>query len=272
MTTLPVSSSPTIPVTDGASDASATWPSGSPVHRVRHTLRRRTLVAAETTRITPAMIRVTFTGEDLADFASAAPDDHVKLFFSGPSGDVRRDYTPRAFDAGARRLVIDFAVHEAGPATAWACAARPGDALEIAGPRGSAVVAPDVLQWLLIGDETALPAIGRRIEELRAGTRVTSVVAVTGPAEQQMLRTRAEWTALWIHRPAKAAADPVPVLDALVPLDIPPRTFVWIAAEAEVARSVRAYLLNVRRHPIGWTRAAGYWVKGEADAHLKFED
>ncbi len=36
-------------------------------------------------------------------------------------------------------------------------------------------------RWLLIGDETALPAIGRRIETAQPGAHVTAVVAITGP-------------------------------------------------------------------------------------------
>ena len=42
--------------------------------------------------------------------------------------------------------------------------------------------------------------------------------------------------------------------------------FVWIAAEARVARAVRDYLVNTRGHPLHWTKAAGYWLKGVADA------
>ena len=82
-----------------------------------------------------------------------------------------RDYTPRRYDAGRNELVIDFALHDAGPATDWAAQAEPGQQLAVGGPRGSFVVPDDFDWYLFIGDETALPAIGRRLEELRAGAR-----------------------------------------------------------------------------------------------------
>jgi NADPH-dependent ferric siderophore reductase len=103
-------------------------------------------------------------------------------------------------------------VHDAGPATRWALRAKPGDSIEIGGPRGSVVVPTDFDWWLLIGDETALPAIGRRLEELPAGCSVTSIVAVAGAQEEQRFATRADHRAIWVHRSPNRADDPVPVL------------------------------------------------------------
>jgi NADPH-dependent ferric siderophore reductase len=88
------------------------------------------------------------------------------------------------------------------------------------------VVSPDVERWLLIGDETALPAIGRRIEEAAAGRRITSIAAVTGPEEHQRFETRADYVALWVHRPLSRAADPEALLAAVKTIDIEPGTFV----------------------------------------------
>ncbi|NEK55430.1 siderophore-interacting protein, partial [Rhizobium leguminosarum] len=144
------------------------------IERVRHDTRRRTLSVESVVDITPGMRRITLTGDDLADFISLAPDDHIKIFVpAADGGEERRDYTPRRYDNTERKLTIDFALHEAGPVTQWAIDARAGDRLEIGGPRGSAVVSATVKRWLLIGDETALPAIGRRIEESGAGTVIT---------------------------------------------------------------------------------------------------
>lgn len=244
------------------------------ITRHRLELKRRHLTVRETTRITPNMIRILFEGGDLEDFVSLAPDDHVKLFIPTETDAVeRRDYTPRHFDQTARTLAIDFAVHDAGPATRWALDARPGDTLEVGGPRGSVVVSPTFSWWLLIGDETALPAIGRRIEELPGGTRVISIVTITDERERQPFATSANHEAIWIHRPLDRADDPAPLLSTLQTMTLPEGDgFVWIAAEGRVARALRDYIVKSRGHPLGWTKAAGYWLKGIADAHNKLAD
>ncbi|MBB2820406.1 UNVERIFIED_ORG: NADPH-dependent ferric siderophore reductase [Rhizobium esperanzae] len=238
--------------------------------RVRHDTRRRSLTVESITDITPGMRRIIFTGDELADFISLAPDDHIKIFIPTAEGEERRDYTPRRYDNAERRLTIDFALHEAGPVTQWALGARPGDRLEIGGPRGSAVVSASVKCWLLIGDETALPAIGRRIEESGAGTIITTIAAVASPVEEQAFETRAELHLHWAHRPLSQATDAAALLRLLATADIPPETFVWIAAEATVTREIRTYLLTERAYPLSWIKASGYWVFGKADATEKF--
>ena len=55
------------------------------IRRVRHELKRRRLTITRAEQLTPHMIRVHLTGDDMADFASASPDDHLKCFF--PNGD-----------------------------------------------------------------------------------------------------------------------------------------------------------------------------------------
>lgn len=240
------------------------------IERVRHDTRRRSLTVESITDITPGMRRIIFTGEELADFISLAPDDHIKIFIPTAEGEERRDYTPRRYDNAERRLTIDFALHEAGPVTQWALGARPGDRLEIGGPRGSAVVSASVKRWLLIRDETALPAIGRRIEESNAGTVITTIAAVTGPLEEQTFDSRAELDIRWAHRPLSQATDAAALLKLLRTVDIESETFVWIAAEAAVTRDIRNHMLTERGYPLSWMKASGYWVFGKADATEKF--
>ncbi|MBB4234099.1 siderophore-interacting protein [Rhizobium esperanzae] len=241
------------------------------IERVRHDTRRRILTVESVVDITPGMRRIIFRSDELADFISLAPDDHIKIFAPAADGsEERRDYTPRRYDNTERRLTIDFALHEAGPVTRWAIEARPGDKLEIGGPRGSAVVSASVKRWLLIGDETALPAIGRRIEESQTGTVITALAAVTGPLEEQTFETRAELDLRWAHRPLSEAIGAAALLELLHKVDIEPQTFIWIAAEASVTRDIRAYLLTERGYPLSWMKASGYWVFGKADATEKF--
>ncbi|MGN7733906.1 siderophore-interacting protein [Ensifer sp. R-19] len=242
------------------------------IERVRHELRRRSLVVSGIERITPGMLRITLSGEDLADFVSLGADDHIKIFVPGADGTVEhRDYTPRRYDNDARILALDFALHEAGPVTAWAMNAAVGDHLEIGGPRGSAVVSGDFRRWLLIGDETALPAIGRRIEETPDGHEITSIAAVTGPDERQAFRTEAALTTHWAYRPLDRASDPSALLSVVRSVKLEPGTFVWIAAEAAVTRAIRSHFVEERGLPLTWLKASGYWVKGKADSTEKFD-
>ncbi len=243
------------------------------ITRHRHEIHRRSLTVTAVAPITPNMIRVTLENPDLANFISLGADDHVKLFFQGAGEEPEmRDYTPRSFDTAAGQLVIDFAVHGDGPATQWAAGAKLGDTLKIAGPRGSAVVAPVFDWYLLIGDETALPAIGRWVEELPAGKTVITLTSVASAADEQSFETAANHQPHWVHRPLADGADPAALLGALEGLALPEgKGFVWIAAEAGVARALRDHVQNQRNHPKEWLKASGYWLQGQSDAHEKLD-
>ncbi|MBB1249338.1 siderophore-interacting protein [Rhizobium sp. G21] len=248
------------------------YPDAPKAERMRHNLKRRSLAVSTVERVTPNMLRITLTGPDLADFPSAAPDDHVKIFIDGVDGQPQmRDYTPRRFNRDACELVLDFALHEAGPATAWALSAKPGDPLTVGGPRGSLVLSPEIKRFLLIGDETALPAIGRRIEEAGADVEITAYVAVTGPGELQVFDSRADVALTWVYRPAEDAASAQRLLGALEGIVVAPGTYVWIAAEASVARAVRTHLVESAGYPLAWIKASGYWLLGQPDAHEKLD-
>jgi NADPH-dependent ferric siderophore reductase len=240
------------------------------IRRMRHETTRRNLRIARAERLTPNMIRIVAEGPELAGFVSGAPDDHVKVFVVGADGErVMRDYTPRHHDAQAGTLTIDFFDHEGGPVSDWARAAKVGDTISIGGPRGSQVIEGPIAHWLLVGDETALPAIGRRVEELPAGVSATVIGAVPSAADEQRFATAATLDARWVHRAAAAATDPAPLLAALAEVALAPNTFVWIAAEAAVARAAREYLVETRGLDKRWIKAAGYWVAGQADSSAK---
>jgi NADPH-dependent ferric siderophore reductase len=243
------------------------------IERVRRQPKRRQVEVIESRRLTPHMQRITFASPELADFESAGPDDHVRLIVpdaASADGFASRDYTPRAFDPKTGELTIDFALHVAGPATAWALAAKPGDRVQIGGPRGSQVVADDFDYYMLIGDETALPAIGRRIEGLRPGVPVWSLVVTESAEDRQTFATKADWQGLWVDRASTPGDDAQRLLSVLSTWQAPAGDgYVWFAAEAQVARALRHHVLEERQHPAAWFKAAGYWVLGSAGASDK---
>ncbi len=258
------------------------------IERVRHELKRRLLTVSRVQNITPQMLRVTLEGADLEGFVSLGYDDHIKILVPAPGEEPAfpevgsdgklqidpakrpsmRDYTPRRYDAASLELDLDFALHDAGPATEWALNAKPGDKLGIGGPRGSFVVATDFDWYLLAGDETALPAIGRRLEELPASAKALVVVEVSGPEEEQALSSEAELTTLWLHRGSEPAGTTTQLDEALRELALPTGDgYVFIACETLVAKRLRAIMVEERNHPKAWIKAAGYWKKGQADFH-----
>ena len=242
------------------------------VERVRHDARRRTLAVETVERLGPGMLRICFRADRLDDFVSLSADDHVKLFFQVEGGsEVSRDYTPRRFDVALGTVVIDFAVHDAGVATDWAVSARVGSTLDMGGPRGSTVIPADFDWYWLIGDETGLPAIGRWLEEATAGAPITTFVIVGHADDRQVVATAADWTPVWVVRTGDD--DAAPLRAAMAAHATPPGDgFVWIAAEAQVARTLRDHMLRDRGHLREWMKAGGYWVRGRADAHDRIAD
>lgn len=261
--------------------------------RVRHELRFRKLEVRAVQRVAPHLVRITLGGEELAGFTSPGFDDHSKLFFPdpqtgalllptvGPDGPswpqgakpAMRDYTPRHHDAAAGTLDFDFALHEAGPATRWAEQARVGDVLGVGGPRGSFIVPTDFDWHLLIGDDTALPAISRRLAELPAGARVLVLAEVDHEADQIPLPTQAELMLHWVHRRNAAPGTGSALLDTLRALALPAGDFhAWVACESAVAKALRAHLVAERGANPKWIRASGYWRRGAVATHDTIED
>jgi NADPH-dependent ferric siderophore reductase len=245
------------------------------VQRVRHELKRRKLVVKRVEQLPPGMVRVVLGGAELAGFTSLGFDDHVKLFFpSATEGEARRDFTPRRFDADTGELWIDFFLHEAGPAAAWAAGVAEGHLLEIGGPKGSSIIDPsDIDMHLLIGDETGLPAVGRRLEELPATARALVVVETEHGVERFALASSATVQTAWVDRDHSATSAAAAIIGTLRRLDFPKAgCFAWIAHESGVARAIRAYLVEERGWDKRWIKAAGYWQRGTTGTHDTISD
>lgn len=246
------------------------------IERVRHELRRRRLDVLRVERIAPLLTRVVLGGDELQGFTSLGFDDHVKLFFPARAGGepAMRDFTPRRYDPAKGELTIDFFVHEAGPAADWSREARVGDMLTVGGPKGSAVIALEGIDaHVLIGDETAIPAIARRLEELPAGT--PAVVFVESGTTTPWLDLPAA-TGVQVHWVAREPAGQPPASALIEALRrrgaFAPRTFFWIAGESRTARALRSYLRAERGVDLAWIKASGYWQRGAPGAHEKIGD
>jgi NADPH-dependent ferric siderophore reductase len=231
------------------------------VERVRHELKIRHLTVTRVETLTPHFRRITLADESLSDFVSASFDDHIKVFV----GDARRDYTPRSFDNAARELVLEFALHGDGPAAQWAASARPGATLDIGGPKGSLIIPLDYDWHLLVGDETAFPAVARRLEELPPGAQAIVILQAVDPADRRVFPSAADVVLTWT-----ASADEL--LDAVRGLALPAGDgYAWCAGEASAMAALRRELVEVKGHPREAIRAAAYWKRGATGHHENLE-
>ncbi|WP_288099916.1 siderophore-interacting protein [Pseudomonas sp.] len=251
------------------------------IHRVMHEIKRRRLEVLRVVDLTPRMRRITLGGPELAGFVSLGTDDHVKLLFpqnaaeqaaletlvlgagksDGPMP-AMRDYTPRRYDLETLELDIDFVLHGDGPASTWAEQARPGQFLHIGGPRGSMIV-PDMFDsYLLIGDETALPAIARHLEGLPANRRALVIVEVENGKEQQVLQSAARINVIWVLR--EGGKDHL--LSTVRQIKVPTGSlYAWVATETKVSRQIRRVLLDEHGLDEQFVKAVGYWRLDNTD-------
>jgi NADPH-dependent ferric siderophore reductase len=236
----------------------------------------RLLQVRRSERITPRMIRVTLGGDELAGFGGDGPDRRIKMFFpvpgqdrpavpramSGgpvwPAGEARpaiRTYTVRRFDPAAAELDVDFVLHEGhGPAAAWARDAQPGSWVGVSEPGGRYVPDPAADFHVVIGDETALPAVATVLDALPHGVPALAFLEVADADEEQELPARVTW----VHR--GAATPGVPLAGAVRAAEFPAgRGQAWLSGESGCVKDLRKHLLDDRSLDRRAVYATGYW-------------
>jgi NADPH-dependent ferric siderophore reductase len=246
------------------------------------------VISAE--NVTPRYRRIVLGGDDFASgfpYLHFAPSDHVKCFFPDPetgelafpvvtdkgwempegSGDpINRDYTVRAWDPGTKQLTLDFVVHEHGVAGLWARDAKPGDEIGVLGPRGHIVFPEDPARIVAAGDETALPAIARVIEEAPASARVTALIEVADDGERQDLSGAANVEIQWVPRSTAPVGEghgsALETAVRALGLMAEESLFVFVAGETHALKPIRRYL----RRELGLSKEQidvdGYWKRG----------
>ncbi|EPD61398.1 MULTISPECIES: siderophore-interacting protein [unclassified Streptomyces] len=244
--------------------------------------RARSAQVVRTERLTPHMQRVVLGGEGLADFAADTCTDHyVKLLFPPAEGvtypepfdmerireelpreqwPVTRTYTVRAWDAESLEMTLDFVVHgDEGLAGPWAARVQPGETVRFMGPGGA--YAPDVdADWhLLVGDESALPAIARSLESLPDGCRAHAFVEVSGPGEEQKIDSDVE--VVWLHRGERPVGELL--CEAVRALEFPEgRLHAFVHGEAHFVKELRQLLRVELQIPREDLSISGYWRLG----------
>ncbi|MCZ4498531.1 MAG: hypothetical protein JWQ74_1084 [Marmoricola sp.] len=295
------------------------------------------LEAVSVERISPSYVRVVFSSPALADFGVDGPryDQRIKLIFPArdaepvdlaavdetwmetwyarPEGErgYMRTYTIRdVLGEGAETcFVVDVVVHQdglAGPGGSWGLAAKPGDKVVVMAPRrgvpfgGIEFDQPAGTHLLLVGDETALPAIASILEDLAPDVQGVVFLEVPDAGDLADLRAPTGVEICWVPRghtdpgtrliPAVRSHFGLEPGEWVDPADVDPDLwetptwsssgdaldggerpdgpladlYAWIAGESRMVTTLRRALVNELE--VDRTRVAfmGYWRKGVA--------
>lgn len=237
-------------------------------------------------QIAPRMVRVVLGGPGLDGFVSnGSTDEYINAQFPpddapyevpfdvaearalGAGGRPKgRRFTVRAWNEGTRQLTIDVVTHgDDGVGGRWANQAEAGDLLQFLGPNGSYRPDPDADWHLLVGDESALPAIARSLEAMPADAQVTAVLLVDDADHQIELDSPADVDVRWLHRMVHSD-NPDLLVQTVAGLDLPdgvPHGFVH--GEAGETRAVRKHLLADRGLPKERFSTSPYWRRNFTD-------
>ncbi|MFJ2551748.1 siderophore-interacting protein [Microbacterium sp. NPDC087591] len=257
--------------------------------------------------LSPGFVRLTFAGDALENFATWGTDQRIKLVLPLPDGsladfglleeptphpsdwytrwkalpegerNVLRTYTPAAIRPEQRELDVDFYLHEpAGPASAWAASAAPGDEVVITGPDrrmgwtgyGLHWAPGDARRFLLVADETAFPAVRSILQTLDATDVVDVILECQDPVNDIV---SADAPALARIRVVARGDDDVPGAERAVSewsaehgaaVRDDPTFYAWIAGESGTTARVRRHITSAVGIPKERVSFLGYWKIG----------
>lgn len=267
--------------------------STTPTQAPRRARPQTVLDVLETTWIAPHMVRVVAGGPGFAAFQSNEyTDKYVKVLFAKPELGleppydvpalretlapedlpVTRTYTVRWVDDVTQRLAIDFVVHgDEGIAGPWAASARPGDRIVLSGPGGLYAPDPSADWHLLVGDDSAIPAISSALEALPRDAVGLAWLEVATEADVQAVDAPPGVDVTWLLRGDAPAGTTTLLPDAVRAAPWRDgRVHVFAHGEREAMKALRR-LFAERGVPRQDLSLSGYWAYGRAEDRFQAE-
>ena len=173
-----------------------------------------------------------------------------------------RTYTPLQFRPEVLEVDVDFVLHGEGPASTWATAAAVGDQLFLNGPGPGYKLELDAPHYVLIGDDSALPALETILAALPPNAAVTIFVEAVAADEKRTITARTNVAAHWLYRGEDKHAAGTALEPALRSARFPPDSRVYIACESTAMRRLRKLMIDERRIPAPHIVGRGYWKLG----------
>lgn len=237
---------------------------------------------ARTEQRSPYVRRVTLRG-GLEGLRSVGPDSFVyfllpppgrtqltvdaafswETHFATPEADraVGAYYTIRAHRPDLDEIDVDMVLHgDGGAASAWAARATEHDPVALWGPRTAFDPPPDAEWFLLVADDTGVPALSAIAEWLPAGVTAWVVAEVADAAEQVDLACAAPMHERWLFRDGAEPGTTTHLIDAVTALRLPEGPgYVWGGGESHAMTAVRKVVRHRWGLPRGRVSLTPYW-------------
>jgi len=213
--------------------------------------------------LTERLRRIVFSGFRFD--GRPAPASHLPLWFNNPNIDrvdrrvPKRTFTPRHVDTAQGHMAIDFVLHGSGLACEWALAAEQGRTIWAGAVRGGYEPPPDASFLVLIGDESAIPAIGTILEAAPAHVRTCVILEVVDEFDERPISDARPVDPIWLHRGRDTGQTGQSTLNLLRELSVPHDAYWWIAGEREAIRAMRDVLVDQRSVPKDRYSINAYW-------------
>ncbi|MEM9201341.1 MAG: siderophore-interacting protein [Actinomycetota bacterium] len=235
----------------------------------------RRLAVVHTQPRSPRMMRVVVGGPELDGLEMPEPAASVRLLVPWPGEafelptwngneflltDGRRPalrtFTPVSIEENA--LTLDIVRHPGGAISDWAETVGPGDPCAVSGPGRGETIDLDATRYVVLGDETALPAIEQLLEAMPAATAVEVHIELEHPHARLELPAHPAATIIW-HEAERGAPPGASLRRAVETVAIDDGTRLWAAGEAAAVQAIRKHLFDVRGVARSHTTIRGYW-------------
>ena len=204
------------------------------------------------------MQRITVVAESMAGL-ELRPAQDVELFLREAGGRrVKRRYTIRDARPATGQLDLDVLMHGHGPGSAWAATVAPGDSIEFQGPRGKLSLRS--AGWhLLVGDESAIPAIASICEAL--DEPAFAVIEVDGRDDELPVLAQTRW----VHRGGTPAGRAELLTGVLASMPLPAGAgHAYLMGETRAMVALRP-VVEARGIAHDAVFVKGYWNLGRPD-------
>lgn len=252
------------------------------------------LEVLERIRLTPHLVRIVAGGPGIAAVEDAGfTDAYTKMHFAPADAELTppydmeelrarlpiemlpsvRTYSIRRFDLEAGQIWIDFVTHgDEGVAGPWAANAQVGDPVVLGGIGGGYAPEPAADWHLLVGDESAIPAIAAAMEAMPSDAVGTVFLEVQNESEHLELTHPAGIDVQWLHRGIAEAGTTTLLVDAVRALEWR-RGHVQVFAHGErgAMKQLRPHLIDERGLDRTQVSLSAYWALGRREDAFQAE-